>query len=258
MRFVRSIRETLCFKADSASGRECSSVCTFKSIEPVARIELYTRFGGIYFHDTSAFRVLASGSQVERTAFHLVQYITVVISCTENQLLEFVVDTFAYSVRSTEIHRSTFYFGNFTGRDRNFVDRRIEISVDRNDVVVNGRSRVGNTGEVEETVVSQVNDCSFVGGSAVFDSQCIYFIFQAVSHFHFQIAGESLFAVSRNIVELHCALINLDSIPNTGVETGRSTMQRVRSVVDREFMFFAEQGEFSFRDTVAVASDSSA
>ena len=40
------------------------------------------------------------------------------------------------------------------------VDRRIEISVDRNDVVVNGRSRVGNTGEVEETVVSQVNDCT--------------------------------------------------------------------------------------------------
>ena len=107
-------------------------------------------------------------------------------------------------------------------------------------------------------MVSQVNDCSFVGGSAIFDSQCIYFIFQAVSHFHFQIAGESLFAVSRNIVELHCALINLDSIPNTGVETGRSTMQRVRSVVNREFMFFAEQGEFSFRDTVAVASDSSA
>ena len=80
---------------------------------------------------------------------------------------EFVVDTFAYSVRGTEIHRSTLYFGNFTGRDRNFVDRRIEISVDRNDVVVDGRSRVGNTGEVEETVVSQVNDCSFVGGRCV-------------------------------------------------------------------------------------------
>ena len=66
------------------------------------------------------------------------------------------------------------------------------------------------------------------------------------------------FAVGRNIVELHCALVKLYSVPYTSVETGRSSVQGVRSVVDCEFMFFAEQSEFSFGDAVAVASDSSA
>ena len=181
-----------------------------------------------------------------------------VVTGTENQLLEFVIDTFAYGMRSAEIHRSTLYFGNFACWDRNFVDRRIEISVDSNDVFVDGRSRSGDTGEVEETVVSQINDCGFVGCCAVFDSQCVYFVFQAVGHFYFQVAGESFFAIGRNIVELHCALVKLYSVPYTSVETGRSSVQGVRSVVDCEFMFFAEQSEFSFSDAVAVASDSSA
>ena len=44
MWLVRSIRETLCFKADSASCRECSPMCAFKSIQPVACIELHAGF----------------------------------------------------------------------------------------------------------------------------------------------------------------------------------------------------------------------
>ena len=138
----------------------------------------------------------------------------------------------------------------------NFIDRCIEISVDSNDVVVDGRSRIGDAGEVEETVVSEVYNRCFVSSGAVFDSQCIHFIFQSVGHFYFQITGESLFAVGRNIIELHGTFINLDSVPYTGVETGRSSVQGVRAVVDCEFMFFAEQSEFSFGDTVAITSDS--
>ena len=65
MWLVRSIRETLCFKADSTSCRECSPMCAFKSIQPVACIELHAGFGGIHFHDTAAFRVFSSSSQVE-------------------------------------------------------------------------------------------------------------------------------------------------------------------------------------------------
>ena len=58
-----------------------------------------------------------------------------VVSGTVNQLLEFIVDTFAYGMRSGEVHWSTFYFGNFSGWDRNFIDRRVEISVDSNNIV---------------------------------------------------------------------------------------------------------------------------
>ena len=44
-------------------------------------------------------------------------------------------------------------------------------------------ARVWDAVQIDEsTVVSQVNDCSFVGGSAVFDSQCIYFVFQPYSY----------------------------------------------------------------------------
>ena len=179
-----------------------------------------------------------------------------VISCTEYQLLELIINTFAYGVRSTEIHRCTFYFGYFSGRDGNFVNRCIEISVDSNDMVVDSRSGSGYAGKIEETVIGQIDYCSFVRCSTIFNIQSIHLVIQAVSHFYFQITGEPLFAVGGNIIELHCAFINLNSVPYAGVETGRSSMQGVRSVVDGEFMFFAEQGEFSFGNAVAVTSDS--
>ena len=258
MRLVRSIRETLSFKADSASCREGSTVCTFESVEPVSGIELYTGFRCIYFHETSAFRILAGRGQLKRTALCLVQYVAMVISCAEYQLLELIIDTFAYGVRSTEIHRCSFYFGYFSGRDGNFVNRCIEISADSNDMVVDSRSGSGYAGKIEETAIGQIDYCSLVRCSAIFNIQSIHLVIQAVSHFYFQITGEPLFAVGGNIIELHCTLINLNSVPYAGVETGRSSMQGVLSVVDGEFMFFAEQGEFSFGDTVAVASDSSA
>jgi len=114
-------------------------------------------------------------------------------------------------------------------------------------MVVDSRSGSGYADKIEETVIGQIDYCSFVRCSAIFNIQSIHLVIQAVSHFYFQITGEPLFAVGGNIIELHCAFINLNSVPYAGVETGRSSMQGVRSVVDGEFMFFA---------AVAVTSDS--
>ena len=188
MRFVRSVGETLCFEADSASCRECCSVSTFESVQPVTGVKLYAGFGSIYFHGTTAIRLETSSSQIQWTCFDFVQYIAVVISGTVNQLLEFIVDAFTYGMRSGEVHRSTFYFGNFSSRDGNLINRRIEISVDSNNVVFDSRSRIADTSQIEETVISQVDYSSFVRCGTIFDNQCIFFFFQAINHFNLQVA----------------------------------------------------------------------
>ena len=231
---------------------------TFETIQPVTGVKLYTCFSSVYFHGTTAIRFETSGSQIQWTCFNLVQYVAVVVSGTVNQLLEFIVDTFAYGMRSGEVHWSTFYFGNFSGWDRNFIDRRVEISVDSNNIVFDSRSRIADTSQIEETVIGQVDYSSFVSCGTIFDYQCIFFFFQAINHFNLQIAGETFFAVGWNIIELDYIFSQLVGIPNAGVKTGRSSVQGVGSVVDGELVLFSVQCEFSFGDAVAIASDSSA
>ena len=76
-----------------------------------------------------------------------------VISGSVYQLLEFIINTLADGVRSTEIHRSTFHFQNLSGGNGHFIDRNVKIGVDSEDVIQNGRRGIGNTCEVEETVI---------------------------------------------------------------------------------------------------------
>ena len=161
-------------------------------------------------------------------------------------------------MRSGEVHRSTFYFGNFSSRDGNLINRRIEISVDSNNVVFDSRSRIADTSQIEETVISQVDYSSFVRCGTIFDNQCIFFFFQAINHFNLQVARETFFAVGWDIIELDYIFSQLIGIPDAGVKTGGSSVQGVGSVIDSELMLFSIQSEFSFGDTVAVASDSSA
>ena len=159
-------------------------------------------------------------------------------------------------MRCTEIHRSTFYLQDFSCRNGHFVNGSIMISVDSNDVVQNRRGGIGNTCQIEEAVVGEVDNSCLVCGSPIFNNQCIGFIFQTIGHFYFQITGKALFAICGCIVEYNSRRIRLDCIPHSGVETCGSTVQRIWSIVDCQIVFFAIKSEFSFGYTVSVASDS--
>ena len=158
-------------------------------------------------------------------------------------------------MRCAEVHRSAFYLADFARRDGYLVDGDVEVGVDGNNVVQNGRSGVGYAGQVEEAVVGQVDYRSLVGSGSVFDYQSVCFVLQAIGHFYFQVAGEAFFAVGRCVVEDDGCRIGLYSIPYACVEACGTTVQGVGAVVDGQLVFFAIQGELSFGNSVAVSSD---
>ena len=135
-------------------------------------------------------------------------------------------------MRGTEVHRCSFYFGDFSCRDGNFVYRGIKIRVDSDDVVFYGRSRIGNSCQIEETVVGKVHNSSFVGSGTIFYYQCIFLFFESVSHFYFQVAWESFFSVSRYVIENDCAFIDLIGIPDTCMKSSRTSVERIRAIID--------------------------
>ena len=165
---------------------------------------------------------------------------------------------FAHSVRGAEIHRSSFYFGNLSCGDRYFVYRSIKISIDCDDVIFYCRGGGSDTCQIEEPMIGKIYNSSFVGGSTVFDDQCIFLFFESISHFYFQISGESLFSVGRYVIEDDRVFVYLVGIPHTCMKTGRSSVQGVGAVVDCQRVLFGVEGEFPFGDAVAITTDGGA
>ena len=83
MTFIRSIREMLCFKADSASGRESGTVSAFKAIVPIGCIDLDTRFSGVNLHAASSFRFNTFSSKAKGSLFAFIEYIAMIIAGTK-------------------------------------------------------------------------------------------------------------------------------------------------------------------------------
>ena len=107
-------------------------------------------------------------------------------------------------------------------------------------------------------MIGKIYNSSFVGGCTVFDDQCIFLFFESISHFYFQISGESLFSVGRYIVEDDRAFVYLVGIPHTCMKTGRSSVQGVGAVVDCQRVLFGVEGEFPFGDAVTITTDGGA
>ncbi len=119
-----------------------------------------------------------------------------VVTGSPNQLLERIIDAAAYSMRSAEIHRSTFYLYDFSGCDGYLIHRSEMIGIDSKDIVFNARSRGIQTSQAEECMVGQIDNGTFVCLCRVGDDQFIL-VGEGIDYCNIQIAGKSFFAIFR-------------------------------------------------------------
>ena len=99
----------------------------------------------------------------------------------------------------------------------------------------------------------EVHDSLFVGSCCVFDSELVI-IGKCVDYCHIKVTGESLFHVCRKIVELQCLTVNLLGVPYSCVETGRTAVEVVGTVVDGEVVLFSVNCELALAYAVAVTA----
>ena len=166
-----------------------------ESIQPVAAIELYARFGGVHFHHASTDGLGAFYSETQFTWFVLVEDITMIVPRTIYYLLVAgVVDTLAYGVGSTEIKWRSLHLEYFSCRDTCFVDGNKEICINLKLAVQCFGGGIGNASKLEESMARHVYHGFLVGGSTVIDNQFVV-LAQTVFDIHVQFAGESFFII---------------------------------------------------------------
>lgn len=125
MAFIGRIRKMLCFKTDGTSCWESCSMSTFETIVPVWSINLYTGLCSVYFHATTAF-----GLHTFAANSVCLLHVCLIHSSghSRHRILAVRMGHWFYCLlfEEYEIHRSTFYFGNFACRDGYIIYRSIK------------------------------------------------------------------------------------------------------------------------------------
>ena len=177
-----------------------------------------------------------------------------VVACTILALNVVCVNILTYRLWSSKIKWSALHAVNRSKRNGSIIDWNIVVSIDFANQVVNSWSRVCNTCQSKEAVVCHVDDGFLVCETDVVNHE-VAIICPSVSHLHIELARETFFHVGSHIVKFYCILCNLLCIPHTSMETCRSSVQSVWSIVDGKAVLFSIKSEFSLANTVAIASD---
>ena len=178
-----------------------------------------------------------------------------VISFSVLQLNEIVVvDLFAYSFRSGEVHRSVFHRSDFACSHKGAVYWGIVVCVHIQYIV--GWSFWRITSQVEVRVVGHIDDRLFIGSCAIFDVDSVVFS-QFVSHFSCHITREVFVSVRWDKCQFQRCRINQISFINFVLPTFRTSVQAVAEIVLRQLDRVTVQCETSLVDTVCIASDRS-
>ncbi len=131
------------------------------------------------------------------------------------------------------------------------VDRRVAIRVDHQLVAEN----VGaGPGEVEVTVLRQIDVRRLIGGRGVVDNQLVV-VGEAVDHSHLQVAGIAFFAVGADPREAERILAQDLRLPQVLVEPSRAAVKVVGAVVRRQGVRLLVDREAPLRDAIAVSAD---
>jgi len=157
--------------------------------------------------------------------------------------------------RFAEVHRRTGHRRQLPGRDQFGGDRRVMAGVDHGDLLEN--VAIAGAGQVEVTVVGQVEHGRFVGAGLVVDAQFVV-VGQAIGDFGGQIARETHLAVGREVGQGYAnriLVLGFPGLPDFLVETFGAAVQGVGFVVLRHLIAFAIDFESTFGQTVAEAAD---
>src|SRR5580693_9395424 len=155
-----------------------------------------------------------------------------------------------------EIVRRVLYGGEFAGRDQRGTDGGVAVSVDIHDVVEN----VASSGKIEVAVIGKIDGSWFGGFGSVRDFQRIV-VRERVGDGHCQRAGEIFLAVGASVGEANGSALQLLErfrLPHSAIEAYVAAVQRVRSVVGSERIFFAVEREFSFGNAIRETPDDAA
>jgi len=111
--------------------------------------------------------------------------------------------------------------------------------------------------EVEVAVVGQVEHCRFVGAGLVVDAQFVA-VGEAVGHLGGEVAGETHFAIRRQVSQGHAdriLVLGFLRLPDLLVEALSAAVQGVGLVVLRHLVAFAVEFEGALGQAIAEAAD---
>ena len=100
----------------------------------------------------------------------------------------------------------------------------------------------------------QVADGCLVGCSLILDNELIV-VGKCVSYPNCQLTSEAFFTIRARVFQYDSAITHAGCIPNFGVETCRSTMQVVVTIVACQLILLAVKYELAFFNTVAITTD---
>ena len=180
-----------------------------------------------------------------------------IVTLTILDLLVVGINVLADWLWSAEIERCTLYLQDFTCWDRLLIDREVVVCIHLTDDVVNSWGRICNTLDCEECVMSQVADGHLVSCSLILDDELIV-VCQGVSYPNSQFSREAFLAVWAGVLQDNCIVTHTGCIPNVGVESGRTSMQMVLSIVACQLILLAMKGKSTLLDTISVTTDEDA
>ena len=245
---VGCIGPFLGFEGDGFSVFESVAAFAFSfSVEEIAAIELDTGLVGENFHQPSGGGFVDGGSELHSRSVSA-QHPVVVVAIAVVQLQVVVVDALTDSGRLIEIEWRACHSHQFTGGDKQTVDRGDGVGADGEDVVVDGAAAFPF--QVEETVMREVDHCGAVGGGTICDFEFVVSR-KGIGHGDFQIAGVSFSAVRRNIRELNPIRGDRVHVPHHLVESLETSVQTLPIVVDRHLVGGGIDGEFAIGNTVS-------
>lgn len=255
---IRRVGEVLCLEADGGATGIGRAVGAFDTGKEVAGVELQTRFCGIYIERTAADGLQQMSGMGELALLFLIEHVVMVIAAAVLDLLVVgIVDMVTEGHGLTEVKRRAFYFPDLSRGDGDGIDGQIEISVELADDIVDRRGGVGDTGEGEEGVIREVDDCLLIRRSLIFDDQLII-ISEGVSHPDLELTRETFLTIGTRQLEDAGLVVHAGDIPHTYVIAFLSAMEVVGSVIGSQLVFLTVEGELSLGDTVAITTDETA
>ena len=147
VRAVWRVGEVLSLEADCAAAGERSTMNTLVASGEVSGVELHAGLGGVALQGAAALGLGNSGSKTELALFLLIQYVVVVETMTELDLLVISFDILAESLRCAEVERSAGYLQDFTRRNSGVVGGQIEVGIDLANLILDSGSGVGDASQ---------------------------------------------------------------------------------------------------------------
>ena len=232
--------------------------CRCPAIEEVARVQLHPRLGGIDPHHSAGGRFIDVGAECHLPSSPLVEHIAVIVP--PRKVIPFdLVNPFADPVRGAEIKGRACDGVDFPRRNECIVRWQNAIRVERQHMIVTG---VRKACQVPKGVVRQVDDRRFVRAGSVLHRPSVAVI-EAVFHRRVKCAGKTFFAIGGGIFHSESDVVLSQNppltdrlhVPNDGIKSFASAVQRIGSIVGGKRIFYAIQSKFRIPDPIGITTD---